>query len=279
MTTLITGGTGLMGAGIAKRLVNRGEKPVLFDIYPAYWRIEDIKDRVTVVRGTVTNLHEVLHVIKRNKVDKVIHLAFFLGAESNADPLAATYVNCIGTLNTYEAGRLLSLERVCVASSIAVYGFDDEYEPPMTASIDSEREVIAPEMSREEYALKVAPWYEEMKYFALPLLISCLVFGLASVGTVLIMTTVRSYFFYKHKGARIHAPPKANRAPLITSTAGALLSYLPFAASIISPDLPIFELILQNPFLYIAASTVLSMLTHFFTNVVHLRLGIRRMVP
>ncbi len=77
MTTLITGGTGLMGAGIAKRLVNRGEKPVLFDIYPAYWRIADIKDKVTVVRGNVTNLHEVLHVIKKNKVDKVIHLAFF----------------------------------------------------------------------------------------------------------------------------------------------------------------------------------------------------------
>ena len=143
MTTLITGGTGLMGAGIAKRLVNRGEKPVLFDIYPAYWRIEDIKDKVTVVRGNVTNLHEVLHVIKRNKVDKVIHLAFFLGAESNADPLAATYVNCIGTLNIYEAGRLLGLERVCVASSIAVYGFDDEYEPSQLPLTDDAPKYLA----------------------------------------------------------------------------------------------------------------------------------------
>lgn len=131
MSTLITGGTGLMGSRIATRLIERGERPVLFDVNPAIWRIEDIKDKVDVVRGSVVNLHEILHAIKKYKVDKVIHLAYLLGAESNADPLAATYVNSVGTVNLYEAGRLMGLDRICIASSIAVYGCDDEYDPSM----------------------------------------------------------------------------------------------------------------------------------------------------
>lgn len=129
MATLITGGTGLIGARIAKKLVDRGDKPVLFDLYPTYRRVEDIKDKVTLIKGNVVNLHEVLHAIKNNNVDKVIHLAYLLGDESDVDPLAATYINIIGTLNIYEAGRLLGLERICIASSLAVYGCDDEYEP------------------------------------------------------------------------------------------------------------------------------------------------------
>jgi len=127
LTTLITGGTGLMGARIAQRLVERGERPVLFDSYPAMWRLEGFEDKVDVVRGNIVNLHELLHTIRRFKVTKVIHLAYLLGAESNADPLTATYVNSVGTVNLYEAGRLEGLERICIASSIAVYGSDDEY--------------------------------------------------------------------------------------------------------------------------------------------------------
>ena len=128
MATMITGGTGLLGARIASKLTLR-EKPVLFDNNPALWRIEDIKDGVEVVRGNVVNLHEIIHAIQKYKIDKVIHLASMLGAESNENPLAAAYVSNIGTVNIYEAGRLCGLERICIASSIAVYGADDEYQP------------------------------------------------------------------------------------------------------------------------------------------------------
>ncbi len=128
MTTMITGGTGLMGSRIASILVNRGERPVLFDYAPAMWRLTAIADKVDVVRGTVVNLHEILEPMKKFKVNKIIHLAYFLGAESNVNPLGATYVNTIGTMNIYEAARLMECDRVCTASSIAVYGCDDEYD-------------------------------------------------------------------------------------------------------------------------------------------------------
>ncbi len=138
MTTMITGGTGLMGSCIAKRLVERGERPVLFSRAPALWRIADIRDRVDVFRGDVQRLNEIVDAIKKYKVRKIIHLAYLLGAESNANPLGSSYINCVGTVNVYEAARLMDCERICAASSISVYGFDDEYDPselPLTEDV------------------------------------------------------------------------------------------------------------------------------------------------
>lgn len=129
MTTMITGGTGLMGSRIAKVLVARGDRPVLFDYAPAMWRLTGLEDKVDVVRGNVVNLHEILEPIKKYKVKKIINLAYLLAAESNANPLAATIINNVGTVNIYEAARIMECDRVCTASSIAYYGSDDEYDP------------------------------------------------------------------------------------------------------------------------------------------------------
>ena len=70
MTTMITGGTGLMGSRIASLLVARGERPVLLDYAPAMWRIAPIVDKVEVVRGNVENLHEILGPMKKFKVNR-----------------------------------------------------------------------------------------------------------------------------------------------------------------------------------------------------------------
>ena len=129
MTTMITGGTGLMGSRIASILVARGERPVLFDYAPAMWRLTGLEGKVDVVRGSVSNLHEILEPMKKYKVKKIINLAYLLAAESNANPLGATIINNVGTVNVYEAARLMECDRVCTASSIATYGSDDEYAP------------------------------------------------------------------------------------------------------------------------------------------------------
>ena len=42
MSTLITGGTGLIGACLADKLLARGERVVLFDWAPAQWRIRHL---------------------------------------------------------------------------------------------------------------------------------------------------------------------------------------------------------------------------------------------
>ena len=91
--------------------------------------IQDIAKHVDVVCGNVINLNEIIEAIKKYNVTKIIHLAFLLGQESDANPLKATYINVIGTLNIFEAAKLMNCERVCTASSISIYGFDNAYDP------------------------------------------------------------------------------------------------------------------------------------------------------
>ncbi len=133
MTTLITGGTGLIGVRLAARLVARGERVVLFDVAPAPWRVAPLadvaRDRLTIVRGDVTSLVELLETVRAHEAGAIVHLAYVLGAESNDRPELATRVNMLGTANVLEAGRLGGAGRVLLASSIAVYGADTDYRP------------------------------------------------------------------------------------------------------------------------------------------------------
>ncbi len=131
MAVLITGGTGLIGACLAEKLLARGEQVVLFDALPAEWRVRHLLDspgeRLRVVRGDVTSLAELLDAARVHGVAAIVHLAYVLGAESNAAPELATRVNITGTMNVLEAARLAGIGRVLLASSIAVYGADGRY--------------------------------------------------------------------------------------------------------------------------------------------------------
>src|SRR5216684_3044310 len=121
-TTLITGGTGFIGAHLAKRLLGAGDRVVLFDARPDAQAIQDIERDVTLVRGDVTLLTDLLRAVKMHRVDRIAHLAYILGPENEANPPLAIQVNGVGTNNVFEAVRLEGLQRVTWTSSVAVYG-------------------------------------------------------------------------------------------------------------------------------------------------------------
>ena len=134
MSTLITGGTGLIGSALAEKLLARGERVVLFDAAPAETRLAPLRahgDKLQVVRGDVQSLAELVDAIRTHKVAAVVHLAFVLGGEGNRVPERATRINILGTVNALEAARLSGVERVLLASSITVYGSDDQYPPEL----------------------------------------------------------------------------------------------------------------------------------------------------
>jgi threonine 3-dehydrogenase len=122
MAILITGGTGFIGAALARRLVERGEEVVLFVRTPRLERFAVIKDKVKVVQGDLKVWPEVLNAVKENRVEGIFHLGAMLSTPSEQNPWAAYQTNVAGTMYVLEAARLFGANRVFFASSGATYG-------------------------------------------------------------------------------------------------------------------------------------------------------------
>jgi len=122
MSILITGGTGFLGAGLARRLLDRGEDVVLFDLVPRIERIADIKDKVKVIRGDVGVWPEVMNAVKENNIEGIFHLGAMLSLPSEDNPWASFQANIVGTMHVLEAARLFDIKRMVFASSGGTYG-------------------------------------------------------------------------------------------------------------------------------------------------------------
>ncbi len=129
MTTLITGGTGFIGAEVVRMLIERGERrPVVFHVSGNTQRLDDVADQVELVRGDLANFSHILDVVKKVKPNVIYHLGAMLSIPSDADPAAAIHVNAMGTFHILEAARLFDVPQVLFSSSISTYGLDFEGE-------------------------------------------------------------------------------------------------------------------------------------------------------
>lgn len=132
MSTLITG-AGLVGTLAAKRLVDMGERPVLYEIAPQLVNIASYVDldKVKLVRGDVLDLPDLLRTIKSERVDRIIHSANLLTAAVRERPYTGVKINMLGTLNVLEAARIMDVQRVVFCSSGTVQM--GTYRQPATA--------------------------------------------------------------------------------------------------------------------------------------------------
>ena len=121
---LITGGTGLVGAYAAGMLLEKGEKPVIFDVALNQRLLDAVgvdTRKVTMIRGDMLDLPALISAIRDNDCDRVIHLAAFLGEEVQRRPYSGVRLNFMGTVNVFEAARLEKVSRVIFPSSGTVY--------------------------------------------------------------------------------------------------------------------------------------------------------------
>ena len=129
MTALITGGTGFVGAEVARLLLRKGrENLAVFDINPSTARLDDAADDVEVMRGDLGNFSHVLDAVKKTKPGVIYHLGGMLSIPSDADPAAALRANALGTFHVLEAARLFDVPEVVFSSTTGTYGFDIEDE-------------------------------------------------------------------------------------------------------------------------------------------------------
>ena len=121
---LITGGSGLVGANAARMLLDRGERPVLFDVALNERLLRAVgvdPAEIPTVRGDVGDLPGIVSALREHKIGRVLHLAAFLGEEVQRRPYGGVQLNLMGTVNMLEAARLEGVKRVVFSSSGTVY--------------------------------------------------------------------------------------------------------------------------------------------------------------
>jgi UDP-glucose 4-epimerase len=122
VNTLVTGGTGFIGSYVVRRLVEAGDRVIVFDRYPSLERIDSVSDEVTLVRGDILELQELIETIDRHQIDRIAHLAFLPGAVEPGKMLPYLRTQCMGTVTVFDAARLRGVRRLVTASSVAIYG-------------------------------------------------------------------------------------------------------------------------------------------------------------
>jgi UDP-glucose 4-epimerase len=121
---LVTGGSGLVGAYAVGMLLERGERPVVYDIALNEWLLAAVgvdSAKVTLIRGDMMDLPAIISALRDNDCDRIIHLAAFLGEEVQRRPYSGVRLNFMGTVNVLEAARLEKVSRVIFPSSGTVY--------------------------------------------------------------------------------------------------------------------------------------------------------------
>jgi len=121
MSVLVIGATGFIGPRLIRRLVARGESVVGMDLNPGAAAFGDVPIGAPVLRGDVTQFEDVMRTILDVKPERVINLAYGLGA-GEGNPHQVMRLDILGMDNVFEACRLTGIKRVVYASSIAVSG-------------------------------------------------------------------------------------------------------------------------------------------------------------
>lgn len=131
--TFVTGGTGLVGSWLVKRLVKSGADVVCLvrDWIPQSELVRSgLIEKVKVVRGDVRDREVLERALGEYEIDTVIHLAAqTIVTIANRNPLSTFETNIAGTWNLLEAARRSpKVKQLVMASSDKAYG-DQETLP------------------------------------------------------------------------------------------------------------------------------------------------------
>ena len=134
MKVVITGGTGFIGTGLARHIIERGtmtgpsggqeavDSIVLFDMAVPGALAPGLDDRVSMQAGDIADRDTVFALVDRDDIS-VFHFASVVSGGGERDFDLAMRVNLAGGRNILEAVRArASTPRLVFTSSIAVFG-------------------------------------------------------------------------------------------------------------------------------------------------------------
>ena len=130
---LITGGSGFLGSHLIRYLIENDYEIVNYDKSPANQALQliisPVNKNIINEYGSLLDITSILNVIKTYKINQIVHCGAILDLPYNLKRPYETYmVNTVGSINIFEAAKLMNISRVINISSIAVYT-SKKYEP------------------------------------------------------------------------------------------------------------------------------------------------------
>lgn len=127
MKVLITGGTGFVGSNFVYRFLERGDEVhLLVRLETRFWRIEPVKDRVTLHTIDLAKEKEVVKFITDLKPEIILHFATYgayQGREQDAETTVRT--NVLGTVNLMRACAEVGFKCFINTGTTSEYGEKD----------------------------------------------------------------------------------------------------------------------------------------------------------
>jgi UDP-glucose 4-epimerase len=122
VSVLVTGAAGVLGGVVVRGLLEAGEAVVAMTRDGAPGSLAGVESEVEIVAGDLRDRERLAALCGPTAVETVVHLAAFLPARSQADPVTATEVNVLGTAALFEAAAAGGVRRFVYASSKSAYG-------------------------------------------------------------------------------------------------------------------------------------------------------------
>ena len=133
MATLVTGGTGFVGANIVKELAARGHDVISLDVMPpdslTQQFLGELSSRVTFLTGDILDTAGLDALRSAHSIDQVVHAAVITVNRTDLETARSKDIldiNLTGTGNLLELARLADVARFVYISSGAAYGLTRE---------------------------------------------------------------------------------------------------------------------------------------------------------
>lgn len=147
MKILVTGGAGFIGSHLSKALIDRGDQVVVIDNFNDYYdprlkedRLKNVlkKYKYKLYRGDIRDQKLLEKIFKKEKIDKIVHLAAMAGVRYALEKPNLYYeVNVLGTQNLLDLAVKYKIKNFVYASSSSVYGNNKKLPFAESDSVDT----------------------------------------------------------------------------------------------------------------------------------------------